>query len=1043
MKIEPAPTAAFLSAPYFTAWATLAIALTVFASFLVYDLNYQRNILLQREGEHLTTQARVIQDHASHQLDALNRALLSLRDQATVWMGSPTGLAQATRQMTLLVDTMSSIRTMQIMDPEGKIVAITRPEFLGRNRSDEEFFKIAQAGANPDTLYLSPPFRTLANVWALNLVRVIPGVDGKPAGFITATLDPIEFGFMLDSVRLSEGGWTRMVHGNGRVFLQRPEKQDDTSQPIAPANPDALTGRHNASGQSQSLLSGSVVPDGSTVLIAQHTVQPPALNMDQPLIIGVASDLNEIMAHWREMALWRGLMFAVLGAVSVAALFALQRQQRLRNQLRLASEERLRESEDLLNASQRLSMVGGWAWNVKTQTMYWTEETYRIHDFTLGEIESGSPELINRGVECYEPEDRPVIMAAFHRCADEGEPYDLELPFTTAKGRRLWIRTTARAEFENEKVVRVIGNIMDITERKQTAEIDAFLSQAGSRTSVEPFFDSLARFLAQTLQMDYVCIDRLEGDQLNATTLAVWCDGHFEDNVTYALSDTPCGDVVGQKICCFPACVSQFFPRDQALQNLRAESYIGTTLWNQSGKPIGLIAVIGRRPLTDRLQAEITIERIGMRAAGELERLNGELEIKALNADLEQRVFARTAELESVNQALTQAKEAAEAASRAKSTFLANMSHELRTPMNGVMGMIDLAKRRMADPMGLDQLGKAKTAATNLLAILNDILDLSKIEAERVVLEDTSLQLADSVENIVGTLGHKATEKSLRLVTDLPADLMRLPLKGDPLRLDQILFNLVGNAIKFTQQGAVTLRARAVGESEGSVQIRFEVSDTGIGIEPEAQTRLFQSFEQADNSMTRKYGGTGLGLAICKRLVQLMGGEIGVESTPGQGSTFWFVIPLKKREQDAVHLEPIITALTAKQHLQAHAGTRILLAEDEPITQEISRGLLEEVGLVVDVAEDGKQALALTRLNRYALILMDIQMPILNGVEATQAIRANSLNKTTPILAMTANAFDEDRDVCLAAGMNEHISKPVDPQKLYEKLVGWLDKRSD
>ena len=192
---------------------------------------------------------------------------------------------------------------------------------------------------------------------------------------------------------------------------------------------------------------------------------------------------------------------------------------------------------------------------------------------------------------------------------------------------------------------------------------------------------------------------------------------------------------------------------------------------------------------------------------------------------------------------------------------------------------------------------------------------------------------------------------------------IRDSLKGDPLRLDQILFNLVGNAIKFTQQGAVTLRARAVGESEGSVQIRFEVSDTGIGIEPEAQTRLFQSFEQADNSMTRKYGGTGLGLAICKRLVQLMGGEIGVESTPGQGSTFWFVIPLKKREQDAVHLEPIITALTAKQHLQAHAGPRILLAEDEPITQEISRGLLEEVGLVVDVAEDGKQALALTRLN--------------------------------------------------------------------------------
>jgi hypothetical protein len=201
MKIDPAPTAGFFNSPFYTAWATLAVVLSVFASFLVYDLNSQREILLQREGERLSTQARVIHDHASHQLDALDRALLSLRNQATAWMESPVGLAQATRQMTLLVDSISSIRTMQIMDSEGKIVAITRPEFLGRNRSNEEFFKVAQAGANPDTLYVSPPFRTLAGVWALNLVRVIPGVDGKPVGYVTATLNPIEFGFMLDSVR--------------------------------------------------------------------------------------------------------------------------------------------------------------------------------------------------------------------------------------------------------------------------------------------------------------------------------------------------------------------------------------------------------------------------------------------------------------------------------------------------------------------------------------------------------------------------------------------------------------------------------------------------------------------------------------------------------------------------------------------------------------------------------------------------------------------------------------------------------------------------
>jgi len=464
------------------------------------------------------------------------------------------------------------------------------------------------------------------------------------------------------------------------------------------------------------------------------------------------------------------------------------------------------------------------------------------------------------------------------------------------------------------------------------------------------------------------------------------------------------------------------------------------------------------------------------------ESMRAEAELSQHRDHLEQLVDTRTAEL-------ALAKDAAESASRAKSAFLANMSHELRTPMNGVMGMIDMAKRHMADPKGLDQLDKAKLSAERLLGVLNDILDISKIEAERMVFESVPLQISAVIENLTSTLGHKATEKGLQLETDLPADLMRQPLKGDPLRLGQILFNLVGNAIKFTPQGAVTLRVRQVADAspiaqslppltqgvkepddtsplsprgrgaggegasplprgereqrapDATVLLRFDVIDTGIGISPEAQVRLFQSFEQADNSMTRKYGGTGLGLAISKRLVQLMGGEIGVDSAPGAGSTFWFVVPLKQRAPDAVLPAPTFTELSAGQRLQAdYTGTRILLAEDEPITQEISRDLLEEVGFVVDIAEDGQQALALARQNRYALILMDMQMPHLNGIEAAQAIRTDSLNQTTPILAMTANAFDEDREACLAAGMDEHISKPVVPQRLYETLLAWLEK---
>ena len=430
-----------------------------------------------------------------------------------------------------------------------------------------------------------------------------------------------------------------------------------------------------------------------------------------------------------------------------------------------------------------------------------------------------------------------------------------------------------------------------------------------------------------------------------------------------------------------------------------------------------------------REQDEDAPETIRVEATGEAQVL-----VDTFNRLLAQKAQQR--------QELSLAKELAESASRAKSTFLANMSHELRTPMNGIMGMLELAKRRMTDPKGLDQLDKAKGAANSLLSILNDILDISKIEAERLVLEDVPLQIAAVIENLISVLGHKAAEKGLTFRFDVPAELSHLPLMGDPLRLGQILFNLSGNAIKFTEKGNITLRIRKVDETADSVLLRFEIIDTGIGITPDVLDRLFRSFEQADNSMTRKYGGTGLGLVISKRLAQQMGGEIGVDSTPGVGSTFWFVSRLRLRQTSAVQPVDTPSLVSAEERLrEAHLGARILLAEDEPINQEVSRGLLETAGLAVDIAEDGQQALALARQQSYALILMDMQMPILNGIDATKAIRTSSLNTTTPILAMTANAFEEDRNTCLGVGMNDYISKPVDPDGLYKKLLKWLGHR--
>ena len=435
-------------------------------------------------------------------------------------------------------------------------------------------------------------------------------------------------------------------------------------------------------------------------------------------------------------------------------------------------------------------------------------------------------------------------------------------------------------------------------------------------------------------------------------------------------------------------------------------------------------------------------EIIGILSSGEdiTERKQTELELIRHRDHLEERVRERT-------EALSVAKEAAEAANHAKSAFLANMSHELRTPMNAIIGFSHILGRNNIDAGQRDKLNKISGAASHLLQLLNDILDLSKIEAERLTLDHASFQLNTILSNINSLVSERLEEKSLSLHRHIDPTLSTLYLIGDALRLQQILLNFVGNAIKFTERGQIDIYIEHQATENGWLTIRFTVSDTGIGIAETAQPRLFQAFEQADSSTTRKFGGTGLGLAINKRLVKLMGGEVGVSSQLGQGSTFWFTA----RFQLATTSEapaPIAKSQnndgSAEQTLRTRYATAcILLVEDDLINQEVARELLSiDAGLQVDLAEDGEEAVAMASTKAYDLILMDMQMPRLDGLGATRLIRQHPDRQGVPILAMTANAFEDDRQKCYDAGMNDFISKPVDPNTLFRKILAWLERDS-
>jgi len=637
----------------------------------------------------------------------------------------------------------------------------------------------------------------------------------------------------------------------------------------------------------------------------------------------------------------------------------------------VANQDQLQAANEFLARAEEIAGVGGWRWEARTRQLHWTRQTRRIYELPDGYAPRGDEHRTY-----FSPQVQEQIRRRAKECVRTGAPWDVQFPMVTAKGRHVWIRSVGQMEKKDGKLVGVVGVIQDITESRE------------ARAALQQSQEQLHR-------------------ALDGSGLALW-DLHVQQETVY-LSEAWSAMLGGRPVdtrCTAQELLDLVPPQDQPRIQTAMEQVLG-----------------GRTP---RFVVEHRVRRhdgsmlwIHSEArVAERDAIGLPLRMVGTNRDITQSKLAE--------QELRVARDAAEAANRAKSEFLATMSHEIRTPLNGIIGMTRLL---MDEQLPLVARGHAQLidrSAQSLLSLVNDILDVSKIEAGQMEIESVPFDLHEMLEDLGNLYRLRATEKSLLFRMRIDP---RVPqhVQGDPTRMRQVLVNLLGNALKFTSTGWIGLDVKAA--ENGDSELAFSVVDTGIGMDEPVQAQLFTPFMQADTTTSRRFGGTGLGLSIVRQLVDLMGGTVGVRSTPGKGSRFTVRLP--------VHAAVAAAVPSTWQELPRPAqATRVLVAEDNTTNQVVAFGMLHKLGYDhISLANDGREAVELALHEDFAIILMDCQMPEMDGYEATRRLRAAGCR--VPIIAMTANAIKGDRERCLEAGMNDYLTKPMDLKGLGTMLARW------
>jgi two-component system, sensor histidine kinase len=990
------------------------LSVVAIVALFVADLRSRYNAAVEAAERSAGNFAEVLSEHTARTFETVDRVLYEAeivrQDAAAGRYASPEEVRAALRH---LKQSSPILMAISWTDAEGNII-MSSGEFGPLNIADRPHFS-AQRDADPNQtkLFISPPFRSRAtDRWITAASHRISNPDGSFAGVVTAPIDPAYFASTYRSMKLRGDRSVILAHRDGTILTREPPI--DVDRMSAYKNITLFT-THLQQAESGSYETLSVI-DGAPRLIGYKTV--PGL----PLVVAVSYDRDSVLAPWRTHLRIFTPAIALLVALILLGAHLVRRQtrelERTHRELRRTTEQSASIAANVPGAIFRCvrQSDGSFAYPYLSAGI--------IKDFGID-----AAAITHDGSAFFErihAEDAERVRWSLEESARSMAPWQIDFRILRPDGGERWARGTARPYAGDDGSVTWDGVMLDITGQKR--------AEAAAR-------DSEARARLAEIRL-------VEAVTSIADGFALW-----DPNARLMLCNDGLREAYGLKDLLVPGA----YMGDLIREGMRAgridvgdgdiEAMVSERMAMLGHLPDGFERklddnhwyLIKERRLSDgsivTLYTDVTEMK---RKEGELQDAESTLLRKV--SDLEEaqaRVEEQGRHLVVMAEDLAAARDAAEAANRAKSDFLAVMSHEIRTPMNGVIGLtgVLLDTKLTAEQRQFAQ--AVKDCADSLLGIINDILDFSKLEAKRMSLESVDFKLDQVLGGAVSLLDARARAKGLTISTEI-APSVPLVLNGDPGRLRQVLLNLLGNAIKFTEHGSVRIVASHQSLAESEIELQLSVVDTGPGIPSEVQERLFTRFTQADSSISRKFGGTGLGLAICKELCELMGGKIGVQSTPGEGSTFWFTLRCavaKKPEPFAVTTVAVADAPTVSP--DAH----ILVAEDNEINRMLISALLSRLGHRFEMVGNGREAVAAAQCRVYDLVLMDVQMPEMDGIAAARAIRALPPPfDAVPIVALTANALPGQREEYLAAGMNDYITKPIQPETLEATLARWVSR---